>query len=98
MACAARRFLAADHQAFGDGNLRRPEHGLGALFMHGKGGSQHAGMGIGDAHSLEQALDAAVLAEAAMERVEAEIRLHFGQFLPDIAADIDARHAEALGL
>ncbi len=46
------------------------EHALGDRLVHRQGRGQHAGMGVGNAHDVEQALDAAVLAEAPMQRVE----------------------------
>ena len=70
--------------------------GLGALLVHGERGGEHAGMGIGDAHGLEQALDAAILAVAAVQGVEADIGPELGEPRGHIAADIEAAHAVAL--
>ena len=53
-------------------------------------------MGIGDAKRLQQALDAAVLAVAAMQGVEADIGPELGEARGDVAADIDAGDAVAL--
>ena len=53
-------------------------------------------MGVGDADRLEHALDAAVLAEAAMQRVEAHVGAKRGELGRHVAPDIEAGHAVAL--
>ena len=49
-------------------------------------------MRVGDAEQLEHALHAAVLAPAAVQRVEADLGLDGAQLVGEIAAGIDARH------
>ena len=44
---------------------------------------------------LEDALDAAVLAERPVQRVEGDVGPQLGEHLGDVAADIDARDAVA---
>ena len=48
-------------------------------------------MGVGDAHQLEQALHAAVLAPAAVQGIEADLGFQLGQALGKIATGVDAR-------
>ncbi len=47
------------------------------------------------AHDLEQALNRAILAERAMERIQCTIRPELGQNRGQIAPDIHLGHAEA---
>ena len=53
-------------------------------------------MGVGDAERLQHALDAAILAEAAMQRVEADVGAKLGELGRHVAPDIEAAHAVAL--
>ena len=53
-------------------------------------------MGVGDAERLKHALDAAILAEAAMQRIEADIGAKLGEPGRHVAADIEAGRAVAL--
>ena len=53
-------------------------------------------MGVGDAHGLEHALDAAVLAIAPMKCVEADIGRNLGKARRNVVADIETAHAIAL--
>ena len=65
---------------------------LGLDLVHRQGRGQHAGMRIGDAKPFQQALDAAILAPAAMQGVEADVGAQFGQPRRQIGAAIDLRH------
>ena len=47
-------------------------------------------MGVGDAEIFEDALDGAVLAERAMQRIERDVGLQRGKHRADIATDVDA--------
>ncbi len=47
---------------------------------------------------FEHALDGAVLAEGAMQRIEGDIGLQFGKHTCNIVTDIDTRDLVALGL
>ncbi len=96
MAWARGRLGAGDHAAFGHGDAGGGEHGLGPLLMHGKRRGEHAGMGVRDGKRLQHALDAAILAIAAVQSVEADIGPEFGKPRGDIAADIEPAHAIAL--
>src|SRR6478672_4628877 len=53
-------------------------------------------MGVGDAERLQYALNGAVLAEAAMQRVEADVGAKLGELGRHVAPDIEAGHVEAL--
>ena len=77
------------------GDAGGAHHLLGALLVHGERRGQHAGVRVGDAQQLEQALHAAVLAPAPVQGVEADLGLHLGELLGEIAAGIDARHLVA---
>ena len=82
---------ARDRQAGGG------EHRLGGDLVHGQRGGAHAGMGVGDGEPVEHALDRAVLAEAAVQRVEHGVgaRGEGGDDGGDVLADLDRRHLEA---
>ncbi len=80
-----------------DPRLReRDAGGLGndlRLFLvHGERGGQHARMGVGNLQHLEDALDRAVLAKGAVQRVEGDVGLQFLQHGGDVALNIDARY------
>jgi hypothetical protein len=49
----------------------------------------YTGMAVGDAHDLEQALDRAVLAVAAVQGIVDHVRAQLGEPGRQIAADID---------
>ena len=84
--------LAARHELrFGDRHAGGLHDVLGALLVHGERGREHARMRVGNAEHLEDALHAAVLAELAVQRVEAGIGLQLGEPRGDVAADIDRR-------
>src|SRR6478735_1616014 len=53
-------------------------------------------MGVGDADRLKHALDAAILAEAAMQRIEADVWAKRCELGRHVAPDIEAGHAVAL--
>src|SRR5512136_1433443 len=55
-------------------------------------------MSIGNAERLEYALDAAILAEAAMQRVEAHVGAELGEPGRHVAGDVEAGRAVALCL
>ena len=57
----------------------RREDLLGPRLVHGQRRGQHAGMGVGDPQPFQQALDAAVLAPAAVQRVERDVGLQSRQ-------------------
>ena len=52
-------------------------------------------MRVGNAQNLEHALDRAVFADPAVQRVEGDVRLQLGEHVGDVAADVDARDAIA---
>ena len=54
-------------------------------------------MGVGDGEQLEQTLDTAVLAPAAVQGIEADVRPDLGKALGKIAADVDRRYPVAGG-
>ncbi len=76
------------------GNARRGENGFGDLLVHRRRRGEHAGMRIGDAQELEHALHHAVLAEAAVQRVEGCVRPQLRKALRRIEADVEAGHAK----
>ena len=47
-------------------------------------------MGVGDLHQVEHALDGAVLARGAVERVEHHVGAQPGQHRRDVAVHVDA--------
>ena len=55
-------------------------------------------MRVGNGEIFEDALDRAVLAERAVQRVEGDIGLELGKHGADVAADVDARDAIAFRL
>ena len=73
------RLGAGDDTAFSDGDAGSGKYGFGPLLVHGKRRSKHPGMSIRDAHRLQYALDAAVLAVAAVQRVETDIGAKLGK-------------------
>ena len=80
---------------FGDRNavgLRQP---LGHVLVHGDGRRQNAGMGIRNLEKFEDALDRAILAERAMQRVEGDVRPQIGQRPGDVTRHIDPGDAIA---
>ena len=54
---------------------------LALSLLHGERRGEHAGMRVGDAQDLQQALDRAVLAEAAVQRVEGDVGLELAREL-----------------
>ena len=74
------------------GHDRQPGGGIGALglfLVHRQRRGQHARMGIGNAHPFEDALNAAVLAPAPVQRIEGDIGLQRGETRAEIGAGID---------
>ena len=55
-------------------------------------------MRVGNGEIFEDALDGAVLAEGAVQRIEGDIRLELGKHGADVAADVHARDAIAFRL
>ena len=98
MACARAASAREMHHARGNGDAACREHRLGALLVHGKRGGEHAGMGVANSERLEHALDAAVLAVAPVQSVEADIGLELGEPGSHVAADIEPGHAVAFAL
>ena len=90
-----RGFKARRHQVLGDRDAGGAEHRLGVVLLHGDRGGQHAGMSIGNAENFQHALQRAVFAGPAVQHVERDVGLGFGQRGGDIAADIDRRDAVA---
>ena len=81
-------------------NARAGEHALGHGLVHGHGGRHAARGGVGQGHDVEQALDAAVLAEATVQRVENHIRLcglYRGDKFGHVAWHVDLAHIETAG-
>ena len=73
------------------------EHRLRRDLVHGQRRGAHAGMGVGDRQPVEHALDRAVLAEAAMQRVEhgVGLRRQRGDDGGEVVAHLDRRDVEA---
>ena len=69
------------HLGFGHRNAGRFRDRLCLLLVHGKSRGEHARMGVGNCQIFEDALDRAVLAERAMQRIEGDIRLELRQHL-----------------
>ncbi len=67
----------------------KPEQLLGLALVHRERRGEHVGAGVRNAEHLEQALDAAVLAPATVERDEGDIHLLLAERDIDIAIDID---------
>ena len=86
-----------DHAAMGDRQAGSGEDGFGGGFIHRQGGGAHAGVGVRNAEPVEHALDRAILAEAAMQRVEHGIgaRVEGAQHRAKVAADLDRHHIVA---
>ena len=68
---------------------------LGQFLVDRNNRSDHAAMGIFDAHQIEHALHTAILTRNTVERVEDDIRSQSGQHLRNIAVHIDAAHLVA---
>jgi hypothetical protein len=82
-----RREHACHHrQASGAINL------FGLHLVHRQCRSEHPGMRVGNAQPLQNALNAAILAPAAMQGVEADGRLDVSKACRQIGAAIDPRH------
>ena len=65
---------------------------FGLLLVHRKGRGQHARMGVRNAQPFENALHTAIFAPAAMQGIEGNVGLHFGQTQGEIGAAIDLDH------
>ncbi len=75
------RRLAAMHQlAVGERQSGLREDRLGLVLIHGDGGSEHAGMRVGELQIVEHALRASILAPLAVQGVEDGGWLHVLQF------------------
>ena len=61
-----------------------PVDGLGARLVHGKGAGKHAGPRVGDAHELEQALHATILAVPAVQGAKDHVWLAFDDLLDHV--------------
>ncbi len=70
---ARARFAPVGDDRLDDGQAGGGEDVLGALLVHGERRGQDARMGVGHPQQFEQALHAAILAPAAMQRVEDDI-------------------------
>jgi hypothetical protein len=68
---------------------------LGLELVHGQGRGEHAGARVGDAHPLEQALNGAVFAVAAVEGEEGHVDGGAAERLVDVAVDEDGRDGVA---
>ncbi len=66
---------AGREDALGHAHADRGDDALGARLVHRDRRGEHARMRVGNAHQLEQALDAAILAEAAVQHVEDDVGL-----------------------
>ena len=53
-------------------------------------------MRVGDAEKLQRALDAAVLAEPAVQRIEGDVGFERREHIRDVMAGVDAAHSEPL--
>ncbi len=88
---AAQQHLARHHDALGAAQAGGDERLLGRRLVHRERRGEHARVRVGDLHQVEQALDGAVLAALAVQRVEHDVGL--GRQGGDQAADV-ARHVE----
>ena len=82
---------ACDDVAGRGGQVVQAEDLLGLGLVHGQRRGQHARAGVGDAQHLEQPLDAAVLAVAAVQRQERDVDAGLAQHQVDVAIDEDRR-------
>ncbi len=64
--------------AVGHRKTRGPEHGFGMLLIHGGGRSKNAGMRVGDAQQLQEALYTSIFAPTAVKSVKHCIRMGSG--------------------
>ena len=87
-----------DDPAARHGDAGGDEHLLGQHLVDRDDRGGEARMGIGDAHQVEHALHAAVLARRTVQRVEDEIGLRRGKARGDVAAHVDPRDAVAVRL
>ena len=69
---------------------------LRALLVHRQRRGEHAGMGVGDPEPLEDALDAAVLAPAAVQRVEGDVGPRLAERRREVGAGVDLDDLESL--
>ena len=70
-------------------------HVLGAFLVHGQRRGQDARMGIGQLLPFEEPLHTAILAPAAVERIEDDIGGDLGQTRNKVGARIDLDHVES---
>src|SRR6185437_6838488 len=70
------------------------EHILGALLVHGERRVQHARMGVGNPQKFQHALNAAIFAPPAMQRVEHHVRLGGEELGFESLAVVDLDHDE----
>ena len=78
--------LARGEPAFGDRQPGGGEDLLRLHLVHGHGGRHDPGMRVGNFEPLQQALDAAVLAPAAMKGVEHHVGAGLGQARGQVGA------------
>ena len=91
------RLVPADGQPLGHRHARRRQHDFGRVLLHGEGRGEHAGMRVGDAQHLENALNGPVLADPPMQRVKGDVGFQLRQLGGDVARDIDFRDLETFG-
>ena len=96
MTCRASASLARHEHRLGDGHAGELHDVLGPLLVHGERRRKNARMRVGNRKHFEDALHAAVLAEAAVQRVEAHIRIDRRELTCEISIDVDLGDAIAV--
>src|SRR5690606_4444101 len=94
--CMRARSLSAVHDPMiANGHAERGNDALRLRLVHGERGCADAGVGIRDAHDLQETLYASVLAPTAMECVEAGVRSDLFQLPGDVPVHVDLRYTIA---
>ena len=93
-----KKTLAVDDNAVGHRDAVRHQHLLGQFLVDRDHRGFEPRMRIGNLHQIEHALDAAVLARAAVECVEHDVGAYAGEHLRDVAVHVDGRHLMAQAL
>ena len=83
------------HPVVGDRHAGGTEQDFGEILLHGDGRGHDAGMAVGNAENLQDALQRAVLAGPAVQHIERDIGLGGGQRRGHIGGHIDRGDAIA---
>ena len=94
---SARSFVPIDRNAMRDGNPCGLENDLGEVLLRRQRRGEHAGVRIGNAKNLEDALNRSVFPDASVQRVESDVGPQLCEGVGDRAVDVDAGDAVALG-